>query len=399
MKKLILPIIFAFFIYANVYADEIVQPKIAAQGAILMDARTGRVLWEHNSEVPLAMASTTKIMTAIVALENGNLSDTVTVSKRAASAPEVNMNLTSGEKITLEALMYALMLQSYNDAAVAIAEHVGGDVETFCAMMTEKAKELGAKDTLFETPNGLDAGAHHSTAYDLALITRYALQNERFMDIINTPRLTVHSDKRTFDLYNKNRLLTEYAGANGVKTGFTGKAGQCFVGAAQRNDMQLISVVLASGWGDVGKEQKWIDTKRLLDYGFDNYKYVEIIKENEPCGMLNITRTKTPQVALLLEKGLMMPLNANEAAGISIQYTIPDTVMAPVEKGQIMGICTISINGEVKSVINLLAENDSPRHDFQTSLKKILQDWAQMGTAEEIPMENFDFLDWEIQYL
>ena len=394
MKKLILPLIFAFFICSNIYAAEITQPKIAAQGAILMDARTGRVLWEHNSQTPMAMASTTKIMTAIIALENGNLTDTVTVSKRAASAPEVNMNLTTGEELTLEALLYALMLQSYNDAAVAIAEHIGGDVETFCAMMTEKAKELGAKDTIFETPNGLDAGDHHSTAYDMALITQYALKNEKFMDIINTPRLSIHTNKRTCDLYNKNRLLTEYSGANGVKTGFTGKAGQCFVGAAQRGDMQLISVVLASGWGDVGKEQKWIDSKRLLDYGFDNYKYVEIVKENDPCGVLNITRTKILQVSLTLEEGLLMPLNAGEAAGIRIQYTIPETVPAPVEKGQVMGKCIITINGDLITTINLLAESDSPRHDFQTSVKKVLRDWAQMGTVEEIPMDSFDFLDW-----
>ena len=394
MKKLMLPLIFALFICTNVYAVEIPQPKIAAQGAVLMDAKTGRVLWDRNAEEPLAMASTTKIMTAIIALENGNLKDTVTVSKRAASAPEVNMNLTVGEELTLEALLYALMLQSYNDSAVAIAEHIGGDVEGFCRLMTEKARELGAKDTVFETPNGLDTGDHHSTAYDMALITQYALQNEKFMAIINTPNISVSSNKRSYDLYNKNRLLTEYSGANGVKTGFTGKAGQCFVGAAVRNDMQLISVVLASGWGDAGKEQKWIDTKRLLDYGFDNYKYVEIVKENEICGTLNITRTKTPQVALTLEKGLMMPLNPNESAALRVQYTIPDTVMAPVEKGQVMGQCTITIGKNTVASINLLAESSSPRHDLQTSLKKVLRDWAQMGTNDEIPIESFDFLDW-----
>jgi len=398
MKKLILTLIFALFICTNIYAGEIVQPKIAAQGAVLMDAKTSRVLWERNSQMPLAMASTTKIMTAIIALENGNLADTVTVSKRAASAPEVNMNLVSGEKLTLEALLYALMLQSHNDSAVAIAEHVGGNVENFCAKMTEKAKELGALDTVFETPNGLDAGNHHSTAYDMALITRYALQNEKFMDIINTAQITVHSDRRTFDLYNKNRLLSEYSGANGVKTGFTGKAGQCFIGAAQRDGMQLISVVLASGWGDAGKEQKWIDTKHLLDYGFGNYKYIDLLTEGDICSNINIAHTKFPLVAVALEKGLTLPLNTDEMATVKIQYKIPDTVMAPVEKGQIMGVCTVTMGDELIANINLLAQSSSPRHDLATSLKKILREWTQMGTNGEIPMENFLFSDWQKQY-
>ena len=394
MKKIILTVIFAFFICTNIYAGQPKPPKVAAQGAILMDAKTGRVLWERNSKEPMAMASTTKIMTAIIALENGNPGDIVTVSKKAASAPEVNMDLTAGEQLTLEALLYALMLQSYNDSAVAIAEHIGGDVEGFCSLMSEKAVSLGAENTVFETPNGLDAGDHHSTAYDMALITQYALQNEKFMDIINTSHITVQSDKRAYALYNKNRLLTEYSGANGVKTGFTGKAGQCFVGAAKRDDMQLISVVLASGWGDAGKEQKWIDTKRLLDYGFDNYKYTDIVKEGDICGTIDITRSKTPQISVALEEGLNLPLTPDEAAHVKIQYSLPQTLMAPVEKGQAMGLCTVTINDEVKTTINLIAQNSAIRHDFQTSLKKVLKDWAQMGTEEEIPMESFDFLDW-----
>jgi len=394
MKKIILTVIFAFFICTNIYAGQPEPPKVAAQGAILMDAKTGRVLWERNSKEPMAMASTTKIMTAIIALENGNPGDIVTVSKKAASAPEVNMDLTAGEQLTLEALLYALMLQSYNDSAVAIAEHIGGDVEGFCSLMSEKAVSLGVENTVFETPNGLDAGDHHSTAYDMALITQYALQNEKFMDIINTSHITVQSDKRAYALYNKNRLLTEYSGANGVKTGFTGKAGQCFVGAAKRDDMQLISVVLASGWGDAGKEQKWIDTKRLLDYGFDNYKYTDIVKEGDICDTIDITRSKTPQISVALEEGLNLPLTPDEAAHVKIQYSLPQTLMAPVEKGQAMGLCTVTINDEVKTTINLIAQNSAIRHDFQTSLKKVLKDWAQMGTEEEIPMESFDFLDW-----
>ena len=392
MKRLILTLIFAFSMNYMIFASEPQLPTVAAQGAILVDAKTGRVLWEKNSEAPMAMASTTKIMTAIIALENGNLNDTVVISERAARSPEVNMDLSAGEEIKLEDLLYALMLQSYNDSAVAIAEHISGDVETFCSIMTEKARELGAKNTVFETPSGLDAGNHHSTAYDMALITRYALQNQQFVDLINIPYITVHSNKRSYNLDNRNRLLDEYEGANGVKTGFTGKAGQCFVGAASRNDMQLISVVLASGWGDVGREQKWVDTKRLLDYGFSNYKYVDLVKEGEITGHVNVTRTRNPQVGIMLEKGLLLPLTPDEQSRIKIHYVYPSTVMAPIEKGQVMGTCTISLEGEFATTINLIALEGSERHDFQTSLKKVLKSWMEVGTNRDVDMDRLWFL-------
>ncbi|MCL2415667.1 MAG: D-alanyl-D-alanine carboxypeptidase, partial [Defluviitaleaceae bacterium] len=243
-----------------VFAEESKEPDVCAQGAILMDFETGRVLWEKNAHEPMAMASTTKIMTAILAIELGNLKDEVVVSRRAEIAPRVKMYLRKGEIIALGDLLHALMLQSSNDAAVAIAEHIGGDVENFCIMMTAKAKEIGAENTVFETPNGLDGENHHSTAYDMALIARYALQNPKFNELINTPQTEVKSSRATYNIINKNRLLREFDGANGVKTGYTGKAGHCFVGSALRDEMQLISVAFACGWGQRGKEQKWIDT-------------------------------------------------------------------------------------------------------------------------------------------
>ncbi len=189
MKKLIIALLACVVCAAPAYAkdDEIAPPKVDAHGAVLMDADTGRVLWGKNENSPLAMASTTKIMTAILALESGRREETVTVSSKAAYAPKVKMFLSPGEKIKLYDLMQALMLESSNDAAVAIAEHLGGTVEGFCARMTEKAKSIGAKDTVFITPNGLDSGNHHSTAYDMALITRYALNVPGFVELTNTP--------------------------------------------------------------------------------------------------------------------------------------------------------------------------------------------------------------------
>ena len=256
---------FCFILLINivVLAEE---PKVNAISAVVVDGDTGRILWGKNENKPMAMASTTKIMTALVALENSDVTKETTVSKNATLASPVKMHLSVGEKMTIEQLLYAMMLQSYNDSAVAVAEAVGGSVEKFCAMMNEKAKEIGCNDTVFETPNGLDKGNHHSTAEDMSKIGVYALKNQKLMEIMNTRNYTFKSSKTTYSFVNKDRLLSEYEGAIGMKTGFTGKAGHCFVGAANRENITLVSVVLASGWGTAGKSRKWIDTKALLNY-------------------------------------------------------------------------------------------------------------------------------------
>jgi len=392
MKKIIFALIFLTYVSVTVRVfAEIEPPKVEALGAILMEAESGRVLWERNSEKPMAMASTTKIMTAIIALELGNLDDMVTVSARAARSPEVNMNLTEGEELKLRDLLYALMLMSYNDAAVAIAEHISGDVEGFCAIMTNKARELGAMNTIFETPSGLDQGDHHSTAYDMALITRYALLNEEFVRIINVAHITVQSNKRSIDLRNKNRLLSEYSGATGVKTGFTGKAGQCFVGSAERDGMKLISVVFASGWGAAGREQKWVDTKRILDYGFENYSFVELVQEGHVPGHVDVVRTRTPRVDVALAEGLILPMNADEQSGIEIQFDFIQEVTAPVEKGQVMGQGIVSLGGKVLAEIDLIAMETATRHDFPTSARKVLENWLEMGTNGSIDLSGFEW--------
>ncbi len=390
MKKIILLcLIFSLMLNINANAAENKDKEknsmdVKAIGAVLIDCKTGRVLWGQNETAPLAMASTTKIMTAIVALENGNLDDIVTISKRAASAPDVQMNLTSGEKIKLEYLMYALMLQSFNDAAIAIAEHIGTTVEQFCQMMTEKAKEIGAVDTIFETPNGLDAGNHHSTALDMALITKYALENKKFIEITNVPEINVKSDKREYSLYNKNRLLREYDGALGVKTGFTGKAGHCFVGAAKRGDMQLVSVVLGSGWGNKGKEQKWVDTKQLLNYGFNNFKYKTIINKDDLVGSILVKRSKTEKIDVFFNESLEMPLTDDEVKSIEVSVSLPDSILAPIEANKQVGVATIAVGGKVVKEVPLLASESAERHDFKTSLEKVIKEWIEMGTFEDV---------------
>jgi D-alanyl-D-alanine carboxypeptidase (penicillin-binding protein 5/6) len=358
-------------------------PEVEAKGAILIEADSGRVLWDKNSGEALAMASTTKIMTAILALENGNLDDIVVVSKKAAAAPRVKMDLQAGEEIPLRGLLYALMLQSSNDAAVAIAEHLSGSIEEFCAAMTAKAHALGAVNTVFETPSGLDTDNHFSTAHDMALITRYALENPLFTEIIATPQFITVSNKRTYDIKNKNRLLNEFEGAFGVKTGFTGRAGHCFVGAAKRDDMRLISVVFASGWGARGKEQKWVDTKRLLNYGFNNFVLEDIVAPGQPAGSLDITRSRTDTVELYYDGSLTLPLH-KDGEDITLVPFYPHQMQAPLDANTQVGEGRIYVNGEYFAAIPILTAQGAARHDLKTSLEKVIKTFLSLGTTQDI---------------
>jgi len=368
---------------ASVKADEIATPNVEAAGAVLIEAGSGRILWGKNVDEQMAMASTTKIMTAILTLEKGREDDIVTVSKRAAAAPKVKMFLDVGEEIRLDALLYALMLQSSNDAAVAIAEHIGGTVEDFCAAMTAKAHELGAVNTVFETASGLDTDNHHSTPHDMAIIAAYALQNPRFVEIINTPHHHATSNKKTYAISNKNRLLNEYSGAYGIKTGFTNKAGHCFVGAAQRDEMHLISVVFASGWGTKGREQKWVDTKRLLNYGFDNYELTQIVSLGDEAGVLNVTRTRTPQIELFYNGELVTAVR-KDGEDIVVTPYFPYEMQAPIDANTQIGEGRIYINGEYFTAIPIYTASSAARHDLKTSLEKVVKAFLSIGSEQEI---------------
>ena len=393
MKKtvsIILSFILMFSFSLNIQAKE--QPEVKALGAVLMDMDTGRILWGKNENEPLAMASTTKIMTAIIAIESGRLDETITVSKRAQSAPEVKMGIKEGEKYTLKDLLYAMMLSSYNDTAVAISEYLGGSVENFCETITEKAKDLGCTDTVFKTPNGLDLENHHSTAKDMAIITAYALKNDIFREVIKTPAYTVKGT-RTFDVTNKDRLLTEYEGAIGVKTGFTGKAGHCFVGAAQRNGMTLISVVLGSGWGTTGKEQKWIDTKNILNYGFQNFSNVDIVKSGDFTGNVPVTMSKSDFIPTEMCESISLPLNDEEKENIMINIILPDSIEAPIKKDTIIGKAEIIINGKKEKEVNIKTSESAQRNDIYNSSKKIFDMWQKSGdTLFENILKKFEII-------
>lgn len=311
--------------------------SLRAKSCCLMDADTEQVLWGREADKKMPMASTTKIMTCIIALESGKLEETVTASSYAASMPDVQLNMKAGETFYLKDLLYSLMLESHNDTAVAIAEHVGGSVEGFAAMMNAKAAELGCIRTNFVTPNGLDSKEHYTTAKELCLIAAYAIKNKEFLKIIATPSYQFSNRKgtRKYQVRNHDAFLTSYPGAIGIKTGFTGNAGYCFCGAARKGSQTLITSVLACGWPP-NKSWKWKDTKALMNYGFDNFKTISITPEKLPSILPTSQGTEGEiPIASLVSEHLAFSLQEKDT--VTRKVTLPKEVIAPVRKGDIIG--------------------------------------------------------------
>lgn len=314
------------------------KPSINARSAIVMDFDSGRVLYEKNAHIKRPMASTTKVMTAIVALENGNLEDMVTVSRRAASIHGSVIDLANGEIVSLRELMYGLLMRSGNDAAIAIAEHIAGSVEAFAEMMNSKAKEIGALNTQFTSPHGLDDTGHYSTAYDMALITRYALTNPVFNEIVRTQSIQVGKRMMT----NTNEMLMSYEGADGVKTGYTGKAGRCLITSATRDGRRFISVVLFCD----SRSQRALSSKKILDYAFENYTQHTLIK-SEYIGSLPVYRGFEDNVPVYVEKNITMPVTEAEKGKLHTRVSMLKGIHAPVKQKQIVGTVSIYLGDEI----------------------------------------------------
>ncbi|NLY48860.1 MAG: D-alanyl-D-alanine carboxypeptidase [Clostridiales bacterium] len=348
--------------------------KLSALSALLMDAENNRVLYEYNGYQEMPMASTTKIMTCIIALEKGNLEDVVTVSSYASQMPDVQLNVREGEQYYLKDLLYSLMLESHNDTAVAIAEHVGGTVEGFATMMNDKARSLGCHNTNFVTPNGLDAEGHYTTARDLAVITSYAIRNKAFLEITNTASHQFSEIKsgRRFSVSNKNKFLYMMDGAIGVKTGFTGKAGYCFVGALKRPDRTLISVVLGCGWPPK-KNLKWTDTVRLMTYGVDNYEKKQIFEKKE-FPPVYVKNGQTSHVNLTVEGDLSILLRKDEK--VKVEYDVPDMLYAPVDEGMTVGSARYYIDGRLYTELPVRTTAGSKKIDLKFCFMRILRLWG-----------------------
>jgi len=360
------------------------MPNVNAAAAIVVDMDSGRVLYEKNAYSRRAIASTTKIMTAIVAIENGNLDDIVTVSKRAANTSGSTIDLKEGEQLTLKDMLYGLMLNSGNDAAIAIAEHIGGSVEDFADMMNEKAKELGAKDTHFVTPHGLDTPGHYSTAYDMALITRYALTNPVFSSIVCTKSSSIKGRQ----LYNTNEMLSIYPGANGVKTGYTGQAGRCLVTSSTRDNWRIVSVVL----GCSTRTQRAGSSQNMLDYAYKTYKTHDLIKENEKIKDIPVIKGIKKSVPILAVNSISFPLKQEEVNSIKREIFLPQSIHAPIKAGVEVGEIKYFLNGKVFASTALITGESIRRKGFLDYFGEILSTWGRLMRMEssETAMKNVE---------
>lgn len=380
MKKTI-SILSSFFLVViitttTIYAEEQVkEPDLYARSALLMDAESGRVLFEKDGFSPMAVASTTKIMTAVLVIENADMESYAQVSAKAASQPKVKLYVKEGECYKVKDLLYSLLLESHNDTAVVLAENIAGSTEKFAEMMNKKAEELGCRNTFFITPNGLDdtkdGRKNEASAYDMALITRYALKNEIFKELIKTKTHTFSdkTGKRTECVNNANRFLDMYEGAIGVKTGFTNLAGYCFVGAIQTQDTCLISVVLGSGWPPYQK-YKWSDTSELMEYGKDNYQRT-VLRIPSSEGYVSVKDGEKDYITVRGDEvQISYPICNNDIVKevILCEHLLP----APIEKGRKTGWKRIYVNEECVLEMSIFAVNNCPQKKFSKNFIEIL---------------------------
>lgn len=342
------------------------ESELYAKAAVLMDADSGRILYSKNGTEALANASTTKILTCILALESGKTDEIVTASACAARAPKVHLGMREGQRFYIKDLLHALMLESFNDCAVAIAEHVAGSVEAFATLMNEKAKEIGCKDTYFITPNGLDGsdekGFHHTTAEDLALLMKYCIleskESENFLKITATPNYSFCEvdSGRNYSCYNRNAFLNMMEGAFSGKTGFTGDAGYCYVGALKRDGKTYIVALLACGWPN-NKTYKWKDTRKLMQYGIDYFEKVDLTGISFEKEKLQDVYVENGQGTFIgepvytglcvREKGGFDEVLMSREEELKITYQIKRDFMAPLPAETYAGQIVISCGDEI----------------------------------------------------
>lgn len=382
---------------STVLAVDAMDGGLYALSAVLMDGESGRILYEKEGSVIRPMASTTKIMTCIIALEYGDINSVVTVSKYAASMPDVQLNIKEGQQFVLKDLLYSLMLESHNDTAVVIAEGVAGSVEEFAKLMNDKGRQLGCKDTYFITPNGLDASEnidgeekiHSTTAADLAKIMRYCIKNDIFLEITRTGQKTFYDKKiddagnlvngsSSYNVVNRNALLKNLDGLISGKTGFTNDAGYCYVCAYENNGRTYIVALLGCGWPN-NKNYKWMDTKKLLKYGADNYQLKELFIDNinlpsvdvlngvygeyYDFGVNGISNNYKINVDTYMDKGSIKALLSEEEQ-IEPIINIKKTIEAPVKKGQVIGNVRYILGDGLEKEYKIRIAKDIDKKDY-----------------------------------
>lgn len=317
--------------------------NVSAGSAVVMDAHAGKVLWEKNAQAKSLIASTTKIMTALVVLEHSPLDETVTVSAEAVGVEGSSMYLAAGEKLTVEDLLYGLMLLSGNDAAEALAYHVSGSIEAFAELMNQKADVLGLHNTRFANPHGLDSEDNYSNASDMARLAAYALENEEFRRIVSSKSYSCGTRRMT----NHNKLLWDYEGAVGVKTGYTKKAGRILVGAAEKNGRRLITVTISA-------PDDWKDHKAMLDLGFSKYTCRQVLTAGTPVAELAVMNGLSDSVSLIPSESISGYMLEDET--VECQLIIPPFVYAPLDAGARMGSIKILVSGLEIGKVDLVTE-------------------------------------------
>ena len=356
-------------------------PKTNSRRYIVYDRISKSMIIGKNEDIKSAMASTTKIMTTIVILEKADLNETVTVSAKAGGTGGSRLGLKRGDKASVRDLLYGLMLRSGNDAAVALAEHVGGSVKGFAELMNGKAIELGLTNTHFVTPHGLDDANHYTTALELAKLTDYAMDNETFAKIVGTKSTTIYINNQSRQINNTNELLGVLNGVVGVKTGFTNNAGRCLVTETKRNNMDIITIVL----GADTKKDRTKDSVNLIEYTFSKYKMYnleeQIIKEfnkwkniNEKRILIIKGKTSNPKLALGAIEKAIIPICDDDKIEYSIN--VLTEVEAPVEQWNVMGTLTVKLNGEILENIDIVNINEVQKRDWKDYFKIVLNTYG-----------------------
>lgn len=334
--------------------------------AIVIDQESGRILYGKDENRVLPMASTTKIITAIVAMEKGNIYDRVIVSKKAASVGGSSADLAPGEKISLEELLYGLMLQSGNDAAIAIAEHISRSVDEFVKLMNEKALELGAYNTSFATPHGLDANEHYTTANDLAKITAYAMKNELFKKIVSTKTISsgvTGSFNRSYG--NINKFLYRIDNSDGVKTGYTGNAGKCLVASVKHDFGRYICVVLNS-------QDRWRDAEKLVKYADSNYKYVKIMDKGEQVKRFRVYGGNQKYILGKINNELYLPVLKDIEKDFTMEVYAPSVLFSPINENEIIGNIVVFIGDKIIARYPLYSDREVKRKNFIDIIKSMI---------------------------
>ena len=357
--------------------------SINSRSCIVYDRNSHMILYGKNGTKQVKMASTTKIMTSLIIIENCNLSETIEVSQKAAGTGGSRLGLKTGDKITIKDLLYGLMLCSGNDAAVALAEYAGGDISGFAELMNNKAKELGLANTHYESPHGLDSDGHYTTAYELALLSDYALKNETFSKIVGTKNYTVTINGYPKNLSNTNELLGYLDGVYGVKTGFTNGANRCLVTACKRNDMDIICVVL----GADTKKYRTQDSIKLIEYAFNNFTYINANEiatkafenwKNENLKYIDINKSSSNSFEFKIQtcENPILSINKNDIDNIESSVSINPILEAPIPSYAVIGNLTLSLNNQTLITLDIINTNDITRKNITYYLNYFFSNYS-----------------------